>query len=91
MLPVKESLRTDGCWSIRAIAGPVGTGVMRLTTPRGTPARSSTSTMYAAVRGVSRAGFRIIVQPAASAGASLRVAIAAGKFHGVISRETPMG
>ena len=54
----------------------------RLTTPRGTPARASTSTTYAAVSGVSRAGLRIVVQPAASAGASLRVAIAAGKFHG---------
>ena len=47
--------------------------------------------MYAAVSGVSRAGFRTMVQPAASAGASLRVAMAAGKFHGVISSETPIG
>jgi hypothetical protein len=47
--------------------------------------------MYAAVSGVSRAGLRIVVQPAARAGASLRVAIAAGKFHGVISSETPIG
>jgi hypothetical protein len=31
------------------------------------------------------------VQPAASAGPSLRVAIAAGKFQGVISSETPIG
>ena len=30
-------------------------------------------------------------QPAASAGPILRVAIAAGKFHGVISRLTPIG
>ncbi len=41
--------------------------------------------------GVSLAGFSTTVQPAASAGASLRVAIAAGKFHGVTSTETPIG
>ncbi len=41
--------------------------------------------------GVSDAGLRTIVQPAASAGASLRVAIAAGKFQGVMSSETPIG
>ncbi|MND04514.1 hypothetical protein D3C83_248270 [compost metagenome] len=31
------------------------------------------------------------VQPAASAGPILRVPIAAGKFHGVISTDTPTG
>jgi hypothetical protein len=31
------------------------------------------------------------VQPAASAGAILRVAMAAGKFHGVTSAATPTG
>ena len=41
--------------------------------------------------GVSEAGFRITVQPAASAGPILRVAIAAGKFHGVTRIETPTG
>ena len=33
----------------------------------------------------------MVVQPAASAGAIFRVAIAAGKFHGVINSETPTG
>ena len=37
------------------------------------------------------AGFRITVQPAASAGPIFRVAIAAGKFQGVIKSETPIG
>ena len=45
----------------------------------------------AAVSGVSLVGLRMVVQPAASAGASFLVAMAAGKFHGVISRETPIG
>ena len=31
------------------------------------------------------------MQPAASAGPILRVAIAAGKFHGVTSTQTPIG
>ena len=41
--------------------------------------------------GVSLAGFKITVQPAARAGPILRVAIAAGKFQGVIKSETPIG
>ena len=49
------------------------------------------STMYMAVNGVSVAGFRTIVQPAATAGPILRVAIPAGKFHGVIRIESPIG
>jgi hypothetical protein len=44
-----------------------------------------------AVSGVSLAGFKIHVHPAASAGAILRVAIAAGKFHGVMRTDTPTG
>ena len=37
------------------------------------------------------AGFSTTVQPAASAGPILRVAIAAGKFHGVTRTATPTG
>jgi hypothetical protein len=44
-----------------------------------------------AVSGVCSAGLRTIVQPAASAGAALRVGIAAGKFHGVMPTVTPTG
>ena len=47
--------------------------------------------MYSAVSGVSEAGLSTTVQPAASAGPILRVAMAAGKFHGVTSTETPTG
>ena len=43
------------------------------------------------VSGVSEAGLTITVQPAASAGAILRVPMAAGKFHGVTSTATPAG
>ena len=64
--------------------GPGSEVVITLTTPSGAPARRRTSATHSAVSGVSAAGLSIAVQPAASAGASLRVAIAAGKFQGVI-------
>ena len=44
-----------------------------------------------AVSGVSLAGFRTTVQPAARAGDTLRVIIEHGKFHGVIAPQTPIG
>ena len=47
--------------------------------------------MASAVKGVSAAGFKTTAQPAASAGAILRVTIAAGKFQGVTSAATPTG
>ena len=44
-----------------------------------------------AVRGVSSAGLMTTVQPAAKAGATLRVIMANGKFQGVMAAHTPMG
>ena len=64
---------------------------MTLTTPFGTPACSRIGISASIVSGVSEAGFRITVQPAASAGPILRVAMAAGKFHGVTSTAMPAG
>ena len=64
---------------------------MTLTTPAGTPASSMQRTTSSAVSGVAEAGLTIIVQPAARAGPSLRVIIAAGKFQGVIAAVTPTG
>ena len=60
-------------------------------TPFGTPARSASSHKAKAENGVAVAGFNTIVQPAAKAGPALRVIIAAGKFHGVIAAQTPIG
>jgi hypothetical protein len=57
--------------------------------PAGAPASVSSCATSKAVSGVSSAGFSTTVQPAASAGPTLRVAIAAGKFHGVSSSATP--
>ncbi len=47
--------------------------------------------MASAEKGVLPAGLITTVQPAASAGPALRVIIAFGKFHGVISAHTPTG
>ena len=55
-----------------------------LSTPGGSPASSPRRMTASAVSGVCSAGLRTIVQPAPSAGAALRVGIAAGKFHGVM-------
>jgi hypothetical protein len=49
-----------------------------LTSPFGTPASSSRGISASIVSGVSEAGLMITGQPAASAGAILRVPIAAG-------------
>ena len=62
-----------------------------MSTPAGSPASASSAATASAVSGVSAAGLRTTVHPAASAGAILRVAIAAGKFHGVTSTLTPTG
>ena len=53
--------------------------------------RRGSRAIASAVSGVSLAGLRTTVQPAASAGPILRVAIAAGKFHGVTSTQMPTG
>lgn len=65
--------------------------VNTFTTPAGTPASSSRRANASVVSGVSSAGLMTTVQPAASAGAILRVAIASGKFHGVIRKHGPTG
>ena len=62
-----------------------------LNTPAGIPARSANTPMTMADSGVSAAGRATKEQPAASAGAALRVIMALGKFHGVMDAATPMG
>lgn len=89
--PVKENFRTRASLSIAATTLEDRRVGMVLTTPGGTPARSKIAAMASAVSGVSLAGFSTVVQPAASAGAIFRVAIAAGKFQGVTNTEIPIG
>ena len=89
--PVNDSLRTRGSCSIADTTAPERRAGSTLTAPAGTPASARICPISSAVSGVSLAGFRITVQPAASAGPILRVAIAAGKFHGVTSTQMPTG
>ena len=64
---------------------------MQLTTPGGTPASARMSISASIDSGVCGAGLITLVHPAAMAGPNLRVPIAIGKFHGVISRHGPTG
>jgi len=88
--PVKLSLRTS---RLLVNSAPMGleSPVTTDTTPGGTPARSASTHMASAENGVSSEGLITMVQPAASAGATLRAIIAAGKFQGVIAAVTPIG
>ena len=65
--------------------------VTTFSTPAGMPARCASSAAASAVNGVCSAGLITTGQPAASAGATLRVIIASGKFHGVMAAHTPTG
>jgi hypothetical protein len=88
--PVNETLRTMGFVVISspiARASPVTT----LSTPGRKPARDASSASASAENGVAPAGLMMTVQPAASAGETLRVIIEDGKFHGVIAAQTPTG
>src|SRR6266702_507340 len=88
--PVNETFRTSG---LLVISAPMdfGSPVITLSTPPGTPDRDANSASASAVSGVASAGLTTIGHPAASAGPTLRVIIAAGKFHGVIAAHTPTG
>ena len=65
--------------------------VTTVSTPAGTPASRAISANNNEDNGVSSAGFSTAVQPAASAGATFRAAMASGRFQGVISRHGPTG
>lgn len=59
-------------------------------TPAGKPASITSSPSFKAVKGVSSEGFNNTVLPVASAGASLRLAIARGAFQGMMEPTTPI-
>src|ERR671935_204823 len=82
--------RTAGC-SHKTL--PIGgaSPVTMLNTPAGMPAFSASAASASADSGVSLAGLSTTVQPAASAGETLRVIIEFGKFHGVMAPQTPIG
>ncbi len=89
--PVNDRWRTMSlAHSSRPMAG-ASSPVTTLMTPAGMPARWASSAAASAVSGVNSAGLMTTVQPAASAGATLRVIMASGKFHGVMAAHTPIG
>mmetsp|Transcript_4728 Transcript_4728/g.13995 ORF Transcript_4728/g.13995 Transcript_4728/m.13995 type:complete len:232 (-) Transcript_4728:466-1161(-) len=91
--PVNDILPTCGCLHSRSPTAAAAS-LEQVTTeksPGGTPACSPSSAMARAVSGVSSAGIRTAALPAARHGPTLRVIMAAGKFHGVIMAATPTG
>ncbi|GAC1368027.1 MAG: hypothetical protein NVSMB43_00930 [Pseudarthrobacter sp.] len=91
MEPVKETFRSRVSFNKGPEIPDAEDEETTFRTPAGRPASSMVWAKYWAVSGVSLAGLRTMVQPAAMAGATLRVAIASGKFHGVMSRHGPTG
>ena len=88
--PVNAILSTPGCRTSAMPALPPGPGTT-LNTPSGRPASCVSSAKRSAVSGVSEAGLRTSVFPAASAGAIFQEASRNGKFHGTIAPTTPSG
>ena len=62
-----------------------------LNTPGGKPACSNSSASSMIDTGACSDGLATMVQPAASAGASLKVSSSSGEFHGRIAATTPTG
>ena len=87
--PVKDTMSTRGSVVSRA-ATSLDRGVTTLKTPAGMSVCSATiRPSSAATQGVSGAGLRTTVQPAASAGPTLARLIWVGTFHGEIAATTP--
>ncbi len=75
--PVSDTMSTSGLAASASPTRPPGPRT-RLTTPAGRPASSSSSTRMIVVSGVSEAGFRTIVSPAAIAGATFQLIWSSG-------------
>ena len=88
--PVNESFATIGL-SHKTAPISFALPVIICNTHGGTPASSAKTASAIADKGVCSAGLTIIEHPAAKAGATLRVIMAIGKFHGVMAAVTPMG
>ena len=88
--PVNEILRITGEASSRVDIAS-GTPKTSATTPSGMPASISAVAMFIADAGVSSAGLRMQLQPAASAAPSLRAGLPSGKFQGANAATGPTG
>ncbi len=80
-----------GSFSSGSTTSPERREVITFSTPPGSPASSKICASASIDSGVCWAGLTTTVQPAASAGAILRVPIAVGKFHGVTNTHGPTG
>ncbi len=81
--PVKDTMSMPGCDEIASpTVGP--SPFTRLKTPGGTPASCRISAKMIAFSGAISVGFSTIVQPTASAGATLQAIWLIGQFQGVI-------
>jgi len=63
----------------------------RLRTPLGSPDRDTISASAQAEPGTRSAGLKTTALPKANAGAIFQAGMAMGKFHGVITPNTPTG
>ena len=88
--PVNDTMSMPGCADNDApTVGPSPS--TRLNTPGGTPASCRISAMMCPENGAISEGFSTIVQPQASAGATLQAIWLAGQFQGVMRPQTPTG
>ena len=88
--PVKETMSISGWLAIAApTVGP--SPLTRLNTPAGTPAACRTSAKTTPEKGATSLGLSTMVQPTASAGATLAAIWFTGQFQGVMKPQTPMG
>ncbi len=89
--PVNEILRIVGLVVNSRPTAALAVAGMTLSRPPGSTARWANSAAASALSGVSLAGRTSDEHPAARAGATLRVIMACGKFHGVMAETTPTG
>src|SRR3954467_8659816 len=90
--PVNEIMSTSGDDVSTSPTAAGSADVTTLNTPGGMSVSSATILpIHVAEYGVSGAGLRITVQPAANAGVSFDRFNMNGKFHGVIAPTTPIG
>ena len=78
-------------WRTKALPVVGPKPVTTLKTPGGKPASSKSRANSRVEAGVCYAVFTTKVQPAARAGASLKVSRSSGEFHGVMAPTTPIG
>ena len=88
--PVKHTLRTSSWVTNRSPTTEPLPGIT-VSTSAGSPASRASSPRRIAVSGVSSAGLRTTVLPAASAGAKPQAAMGIGKFQGTMMPTTPSG